>query len=105
MPSVLVTGAGRGLGLEFARQYAGLGWNVIATVRSASDGGDDVPADLGLLPREFQPYAAAGAGNEDARHQSNRLETELSSAIRRIASASRGAMVRMRILSVPEAAS
>ena len=34
MPIVLVTGAGRGLGLEFARQYAADGWNVIATVRN-----------------------------------------------------------------------
>ncbi|HYG28595.1 MAG TPA: SDR family oxidoreductase [Allosphingosinicella sp.] len=33
MPSVLITGAGRGLGLEFARQYAQDGWEVIATVR------------------------------------------------------------------------
>lgn len=33
MPTVLVTGASRGLGLEFARQYAGDGWTVIATCR------------------------------------------------------------------------
>ena len=32
-PTVLITGANRGLGLEFARQYAALGWNVIATCR------------------------------------------------------------------------
>jgi len=33
MPTVLITGAGRGLGLEFARQYAADGWKVIATIR------------------------------------------------------------------------
>jgi len=33
-PTVLITGSNRGLGLEFARQYAALGWNVIATCRS-----------------------------------------------------------------------
>lgn len=33
MPSVLITGANRGLGLEFARQYCRDGWDVIATVR------------------------------------------------------------------------
>ena len=33
MPTVVITGAGRGLGLEFARQYAADGWRVIATVR------------------------------------------------------------------------
>jgi NAD(P)-dependent dehydrogenase (short-subunit alcohol dehydrogenase family) len=31
--TVLVTGANRGLGLEFAKQYAASGWNVIATAR------------------------------------------------------------------------
>jgi NAD(P)-dependent dehydrogenase (short-subunit alcohol dehydrogenase family) len=35
MPTVLITGAGRGLGLEFARQYAADGWKVIGTVREA----------------------------------------------------------------------
>jgi NAD(P)-dependent dehydrogenase (short-subunit alcohol dehydrogenase family) len=33
MPTVLITGAGRGLGFEFARQYAADGWKVIGTVR------------------------------------------------------------------------
>jgi NAD(P)-dependent dehydrogenase (short-subunit alcohol dehydrogenase family) len=32
-PTVLITGANRGLGLEFSRQYAELNWNVIANVR------------------------------------------------------------------------
>ena len=32
-PTVLITGANRGLGLEFSRQYANLNWNVIATCR------------------------------------------------------------------------
>src|SRR5580692_4668722 len=31
--TVLITGANHGLGLELARQYATLGWNVIATTR------------------------------------------------------------------------
>jgi NAD(P)-dependent dehydrogenase (short-subunit alcohol dehydrogenase family) len=33
MPRVLITGAGRGIGLELARQYADDGWDVVATVR------------------------------------------------------------------------
>lgn len=33
MPTVLITGANRGLGLEFARQYAADGWSVIACCR------------------------------------------------------------------------
>lgn len=34
MPTVMITGASRGLGLEFARQYAADGWKVIATCRT-----------------------------------------------------------------------
>lgn len=33
MPTCLITGTNRGLGLEFARQYAADGWTVIATCR------------------------------------------------------------------------
>ncbi len=33
-PTVLITGSNRGLGLEFTRQYAAKGWNVIATCRA-----------------------------------------------------------------------
>jgi NAD(P)-dependent dehydrogenase (short-subunit alcohol dehydrogenase family) len=34
MPSVLISGASRGIGLEFARQYKAAGWHVIATCRA-----------------------------------------------------------------------
>lgn len=36
-PTVLVTGANRGLGLAWARKYAERGWNVIATARRPDD--------------------------------------------------------------------
>lgn len=36
-PTVLVTGANRGIGLEFVRQYAAKGWRVIATARDPAD--------------------------------------------------------------------
>jgi len=35
MPTVFISGASRGIGLEFARQYAVAGWEVIGTVRDA----------------------------------------------------------------------
>lgn len=34
MPTVLITGANRGIGLEFARQYSSAGWQVIAANRA-----------------------------------------------------------------------
>lgn len=40
MPTVLITGASRGLGLEFARQYAGDGWSVIACCRNPAEATD-----------------------------------------------------------------
>ena len=36
-PTVLITGSNRGIGLEFARQFAELGWRVIATIRNPED--------------------------------------------------------------------
>ena len=36
-PTVLVTGANRGIGLEFVRQYSARGWRVIATARDPAD--------------------------------------------------------------------
>ena len=36
-PTVLITGANRGIGLEFVRQYAAKGYRVIATARNVAD--------------------------------------------------------------------
>lgn len=47
VPTVLVTGANRGLGFEFTKQYAELDWNVIATARKP-----DAAEDLHALARQ-----------------------------------------------------
>lgn len=47
MPNVFVTGANRGIGMEFARQYSRAGWNVFGTVRDRSEA-----AELKSLPAE-----------------------------------------------------
>jgi NAD(P)-dependent dehydrogenase (short-subunit alcohol dehydrogenase family) len=52
MPTVLVTGASRGLGLEFCRQYAAAGWRVHAVTRHAA-----APA-LQELAGDVQVHAA-----------------------------------------------
>src|ERR1051326_2461597 len=52
MPTTLITGANRGLGLEFARQYAADGWHVLAACRDP-----DRAADLQAL--------AAGPGSRE----------------------------------------
>jgi NAD(P)-dependent dehydrogenase (short-subunit alcohol dehydrogenase family) len=48
MPTMLVTGANRGIGLEFARQYAADGWRVIACCRKPAEATDlhEVQGDL-----------------------------------------------------------
>jgi NAD(P)-dependent dehydrogenase (short-subunit alcohol dehydrogenase family) len=46
-PTVLITGANRGIGLELAKQYADKGWNVIATSRHVA--GDAALAELSQL--------------------------------------------------------
>lgn len=40
MPNVLITGANRGIGLEFAGQYAADGWHVVATAREPEQADD-----------------------------------------------------------------
>ena len=53
MPTVLITGANRGIGLEFARQYASDGWEVIATARDPSDAHELKALDLRVEPLDM----------------------------------------------------
>src|SRR5690242_2213317 len=49
MPSVLISGANRGIGLEFARQYSADGWDVIATARQSDPELDALAGRVELL--------------------------------------------------------
>lgn len=65
MPTVIVTGANRGIGLEFAKQYAAAGWRVIATCRDPGRA-DDLKAIDGVTVEaldvaDFDAVAAFGA--------------------------------------------
>jgi len=51
-PTVLITGSNRGLGLEFSRQYAAAGWNVIATCRSPEQA-----EELKILLKQYKQVA------------------------------------------------
>ena len=66
MPTLLLTGAGRGIGLEFARQYAAEGWSVIATVRNeqAADALAGIDGDLRAEMLDMRDHeAVAGFGD------------------------------------------
>jgi len=52
MPSILITGSNRGLGLEWARQYAGDGWRIHATCRHP-----DEATELHKLAGQFPALA------------------------------------------------
>ncbi|MET0283310.1 MAG: SDR family oxidoreductase [Polyangiales bacterium] len=63
MTSVLITGANRGLGLEFARQYSEAGWRVFATARASSAELDEL---LGKQPQVS--FHALDIGDESSVH-------------------------------------
>jgi NAD(P)-dependent dehydrogenase (short-subunit alcohol dehydrogenase family) len=69
MPTTLITGANRGIGLELARQYAGDGWRVVATCRDP-----DRAEALGEL-----------AGETDGRVEIHRLDVTDERRLRELA--------------------
>src|SRR5438874_2622245 len=62
MPTVLITGANRGIGLEFATQYAQDGWDVVATARQSSPELDAL--NVRVEPLELSDLDAVAAFGE-----------------------------------------
>lgn len=61
MATVLISGANRGLGLEFARQYAGDGWAVIGTARAPDEADALKQTGARVLPLDIaEPSSIAG---------------------------------------------
>ncbi|HEX8642201.1 MAG TPA: SDR family oxidoreductase [Allosphingosinicella sp.] len=61
MPSVLITGAGRGIGVELARQYAAEGRRVVATVRADSPELSGLAGDIRIERLDMRDFAAVAA--------------------------------------------
>ena len=59
MPTVLITGANRGIGFEFARQYSADGWDVVATARQSSSELDSL--GVRVEPLDFSDPDAVAA--------------------------------------------
>jgi NAD(P)-dependent dehydrogenase (short-subunit alcohol dehydrogenase family) len=60
MPTVLITGAARGLGLDFVKQYAARGWRVHACARTPT-AREGIEGDVHAHPLEVSDYDAVNA--------------------------------------------
>lgn len=63
MPTVLITGASRGIGLEFVRQYATAGWKVLACCRTPGTATElnKVTGDVSLFALDVDDDASIAA--------------------------------------------
>ena len=71
MPTVLITGANRGLGWEYARQYANEGWRVIATCRDPQNA-----MELSSLEGDLEIHALDIGDHEKILSLANSLRKE-----------------------------
>ncbi|MBT4940039.1 MAG: SDR family NAD(P)-dependent oxidoreductase, partial [Rhodospirillaceae bacterium] len=71
MPTVLITGTSRGIGLEFVKQYAAEGWKVIAVARNP--GSDDrlgeVSGEVSIHLLDVTDAAAVASFSETIKDQ------------------------------------
>lgn len=61
MPTVLITGANRGIGLEFARQYSDDCWDVVATARDPEGANELKELNVRIEPLELRDFDAVTA--------------------------------------------
>ena len=73
MPSILITGANRGLGLEFCKQYAGIGWRVFACCRNPSSA-----QSLGELSKKYIEHITLHKMDIDNAQEVDAVANELS---------------------------
>ena len=71
MPVVFLTGANRGIGFEFARQYAAEGWRVIAAVRdpARADALRELPGKIEIHALDVTDFDAASRLGETLRDE------------------------------------
>jgi len=72
MPTILITGASRGLGKEFTRQFAADGWRVIATCRSLEGGANlrDVEGNIEVHLLDVLDHRAIEKLSDDLKDES-----------------------------------
>ena len=71
MPTVLLTGANRGIGLEFTREYAGEGWHVHAACRDPA-----AAKELGAVKGDVTVHAIDVADDDAVRSLARSLKGE-----------------------------
>ena len=76
MKTVLVTGANRGLGLEFARQYAADGWRVLATSRRQAPELAGLAGSVQVLPLDVADLPRSRPWRRAARREHRRADQQ-----------------------------